>query len=133
MLMAARWLRIIAALSGAAAVLLGAYGAHGLPKVLTDEHLLNAYHTAVTYQFYHTLALLLVSVLLERRPSRWLLASGVLLVIGMALFCVSLYVLALTGIHYFGFVTPVGGVLMVLGWLALLVTEVAALRNGSTE
>jgi uncharacterized membrane protein YgdD (TMEM256/DUF423 family) len=115
----------IAALSGVLAVMLGAFGAHGLRDKLTPA-LMSAYQTGVQYQFYHTLALLAVAMLLQRLPqSLWLQASGGLFVIGMLMFSGSLYGLALGGPSWLGPVTPIGGLCFMLAWLGLLV---AALR-----
>ncbi len=115
----------IAALSGVLAVMLGAFGAHGLRDKLTPA-LMSAYQTGVQYQFYHTLALLVVAILLQRLPqSLWLQVSGGLFVIGMLMFSGSLYGLALGGPSWLGPVTPIGGLCFMLAWLSLLV---AALR-----
>lgn len=115
----------MAALSGVLAVMLGAFGAHGLRDKLTPA-LMSAYQTGVQYQFYHTLALLAVAILLQRLPqSLWLQVSGGLFVIGMLMFSGSLYGLALGGPGWLGPVTPIGGLCFMLAWLSLLV---AALR-----
>jgi uncharacterized membrane protein YgdD (TMEM256/DUF423 family) len=111
----------IAALSGVLSVMLGAFGAHGLRDKLTPA-LMSAYQTGVQYQFYHTLALLAVAMLLQRLPqSLWLQISGGLFVIGMLMFSGSLYGLALGGPSWLGPVTPIGGLCFILAWLSLLV------------
>ena len=114
---------IIAALLGATGVMLGAFAAHGLRGRL-PENLFNAFETGVTYQFYHALALITLALWLKQTSSPWLVASGYLWLAGGVLFSGSLYALALTGIKWFGPITPIGGVLFILGWLALLVGAV---------
>lgn len=121
------WLPCAALLAGSA-VLLGAFGAHGLRERLSPA-LLAAYQTGVSYQFYHALGLLAVGVLASGGPpaagrladSRWLQAAGWLLCLGVLLFSGSLYLLALSGVRGLGLVTPFGGVALTLGWLALAV------------
>lgn len=108
----------LAACSGFVAVALGAFGAHGLRGRLAPA-LFDVYQTAVQYQFYHSLAWLLVAVLGLSAPSARLRFSGICFGAGILLFSGSLYVLALSGIHWLGAVTPLGGVGFLLGWLLL--------------
>jgi len=111
---------VIAALSGGLAVMLGAFGAHGLKGTLAAP-LLATFQTAVQYQFYHSLALLLVAVLMHQGLSGgWITASAVLFALGMVFFCGSLYALALGGPRWLGPVTPLGGLMFIAGWGALL-------------
>ncbi|MYM63711.1 DUF423 domain-containing protein [Pseudomaricurvus sp. HS19] len=116
----ARMFVALAAASGLLAVVLGAFGAHGLKGKL-PEAMLNAYSTGVQYHFYHTLALLLVALLLQRLTSVWLLWSGWLFVAGMLLFSGSLYALALGAPRWLGPVTPIGGLCFMAGWLCLFI------------
>ena len=114
------------AISGFIAVSLGAFGAHGLKGQL-PERLFNAWMTGTEYQFYHSLALILVALLSLHWPhTRTLQWSARGFLAGILLFSGSLYVLALTGISGFGMITPLGGVAFLLGWLALVV---CALKN----
>ena len=123
-----QWLRmmfknylLIAAVSGFLAVALGAFGAHGLRDKLTAD-MLAVYHTGVQYHFYHTLALLLVAVLLLLSPqSAWLKWSGNLFALGILVFSGSLYVLAISGVRWLGAITPLGGVAFLAGWICLAV------------
>lgn len=119
----------IAGANGAIAVSLGAFAAHGLKHQLTDR-LLDVFQTGVQYHLYHTLALLLVGLLLRDSHSRWLNVSGAFFTLGMLFFSGSLYVLALSGIHWFGIVTPVGGVTLIAGWLSLVGFAVSEKRSG---
>lgn len=116
--MSARLTLLIAALAGAVAVMLGAFGAHVLRAQLSAP-MFDVFQTGVTYQFYHVLALLGVGLLQQARDRRALRVSGGLFLVGMLLFSGSLYVLALTGQHFLGIITPFGGVAMIAGWLAL--------------
>ena len=109
----------IAALFGFLSVLIGAFGAHGLEGVLIENQRLETYKTAVNYQFYHTLALLLVGVLMMSNPSKYLIRSAKMFVYGILFFSGSLYLLSLTNYTFIGVVTPIGGLFFIFGWLAL--------------
>lgn len=123
--MMSQLLLIIAAIYGAVAVALGAFAAHGLKSRLSEQ-LLTVFQTGVTYQFYHTLALLLAGLWLRFAPSPWVAAAGIFWALGVVLFSGSLYALALTSIKWFGPITPLGGLLFILGWICLLVGAVKA-------
>ena len=118
---------IYAAVLGALAVTLGAFGAHGLEKLTADDSILHIFHTGVQYQFYHVFALLAVAILYEKFPGKWLQWSGKAFIWGIILFSGSLYVLTFLSIYgseavrYVGPVTPIGGNLFVGGWICLLV------------
>ncbi|MED5579493.1 MAG: DUF423 domain-containing protein [Nitrospinota bacterium] len=108
----------IAALSGFISVLAGAFGAHGLEGKVSPKELA-AFQTAAEYQMYHALALVAVSLLSERYPSRSLIISGWFFVVGTILFSGSLYVLGATGSRALVFITPIGGTAFLIGWVAL--------------
>lgn len=114
---AARW-GALGALSACVAVLAGAFGAHALRARLTPD-LLAVFETATRYQMFHALALFAVgwSVARGRRPA--VAAAGRLFLVGTVLFSGSLYALALTGVRGLGAVTPLGGLCLIAGWLAL--------------
>lgn len=98
------------------AVALGAFGAHGLEDRL-DENMLGIFETGVRYHMYHALGLLLIAALAPRFPqARALLWAGRLLILGTVVFSGSLYVLSMTGITKLGMITPIGGVLFIVGW-----------------
>lgn len=108
------------------AVVLGAFGAHGLKDKLTPDQLA-VYQTGVQYHMYHALGLILVAILADRLAGSSLITwSGWSMFIGILLFSGSLYALTLTGIKVLGAITPIGGVAFLIGWLLLFV---AALRN----
>ncbi len=102
----------------ALAVILGAFGAHGLKAKVSPEDLI-IFETGVRYHFYHALGLILLGLLGFHYPSDILQAPAVLLSIGMLIFSGSLYVLVLFGMRGLGAITPIGGVAMVGGWLLL--------------
>jgi uncharacterized membrane protein YgdD (TMEM256/DUF423 family) len=108
----------IGSISGALAVMLGAFGAHGLKDKLSEKMLAN-YMTGVEYHFYHTLALLIVGVIALHYPTKQLTASGWAFTIGILTFSGSLYVMALTGITKLGAITPIGGLFFIIGWILL--------------
>ncbi|WP_133272186.1 DUF423 domain-containing protein [Hymenobacter radiodurans] len=119
--MTARLILQIAALLGALGVGIGAFGAHGLRKMLEETGRFDTFETAVRYQFYHTLALLAVGILLAMRPDiRGLSLTAWLFLGGILLFSGSLYTLCFTGITKMGAVAPIGGLLLIAGWLRLL-------------
>ncbi len=97
---------------------LGAFATHGLKGRLSSE-LLAAFEVGVRYQMYHALALLAVAWAWSRWPRTEITAAGWLFLAGIVLFSGSLYLLALTGSRPLGIITPVGGVLLIIGWLAL--------------
>lgn len=112
---------IIAAANGMMAVLLGAFGAHAL-KARLDTQALAVWQTAVQYHFVHTLALLVLAVMMQQTlRSTALITSAVLFTLGILLFSGSLYGLALGGPRWLGPVTPVGGTLFIAAWASLLV------------
>ena len=113
------------ALLAATGVMLGAFGAHALEDALTPQAA-GWWHTAVQYQMWHALALLLVAVLPLRRPGPAALCLG----LGCLVFSGTLYAMALGLPRWLGAVTPVGGTLMIAGWLLL---AWQALRPGSAE
>ena len=101
---------------GASAVAMGAAGTHLLQGTLSAA-MLAVWHTAVQYQFWHTLALTLVVVALPRGRARQ--AARVGFALGMSLFCGSLYALALGAPRWIGLITPFGGLALIAGWIAL--------------
>ena len=109
---------MLAAFFGFTGVALGAFAAHGLKNRLSAEYLA-IFHTGVTYQLVHTLALFGVALLAAHLPGRLVTWAGIAFVVGILLFSGSLYVLTLTGISKLGIITPFGGLAFLLGWLLL--------------
>jgi uncharacterized membrane protein YgdD (TMEM256/DUF423 family) len=104
-------------------VALGAFGAHALKSKLSAD-MLDIFEVGVRYQMYHALGLIAVSWASSRWPESNLNAAGWAFIIGIVVFSGSLYVLSLTGIRWFGAITPIGGVAFLAGW-AILVWSVS--------
>lgn len=119
---------LIASVSGAISVMLGAFGAHALKATLEASGRLETYETAVKYQFYHTIALLLIGVLMTRLDSRSLDYAAIAMIVGIVIFSGSLYILCMTGIKWLGAVTPIGGVAMIVGWVLLFLAVYRGLQ-----
>jgi len=115
----ARQTLIIASFSGMVAVMLGAFGSHALKSMLTQNGRVETFELAVRYQFYHTLALLAIGLLMERISGKSLRVSAVAMLVGMILFSGSLYVLAIFNTTEVVFITPIGGVFLISGWALL--------------
>ncbi len=112
------------ALLGLIGVGLGAFGAHALRKMLDETGRTATFETAVKYQFYHALAMVLVGVLMQQMGQnplalKWLNYAGLSFLGGTLIFSGSLYILCFTGITWLGAITPIGGVLMIAGWALL--------------
>jgi uncharacterized membrane protein YgdD (TMEM256/DUF423 family) len=116
---------IIGTVLGGLSVALGAFGAHGLKKLVTAESVAT-YQTGVQYQMYHAIALLFIGLLSERYYSSLLNYAGFLFLAGIVLFSGSLYMIVSlnamnkavpTGV---GIITPIGGLLFIAGWALLL-------------
>ena len=106
----------LGSIAALAAVLIGAFGAHGLKERIAPD-LLPVYKTGVEYHFYHALGLILVGLAAFHLPeSGYLKGAGWAMLIGIVLFSGSLYVLALTGVRWFGAITPVGGIAFIVAW-----------------
>ncbi|WP_318456544.1 DUF423 domain-containing protein [Photobacterium leiognathi] len=115
-----RWILFIAAISGALTVGLGAFAAHGLKHHLSP-YLLDVFKTGVQYQAWHTLALLGCGILTRFLSSKAVSYAALFFAIGIICFSGSLYALALTGIKWFGPITPMGGVCFIIGWVMLAI------------
>lgn len=114
------WLRVAAVL-GALGVTLGAFGAHGLKERLSP-YSMDIYQTAVTYQMYHVPALLAVGLLgAVGRGGAALNVAGWSFLLGILIFSGSLYALVATDEKRLGMITPLGGLFLILGWVALAV------------
>ena len=124
------WL-LLGALLGGLAVALGAFGAHGLEGALharqasgevTDAEVVKRlanWETAARYQMFHALALLAVGLLAARRCGKSINVAGAAFTLGVLIFSGCLYALVLTGHTWLGRVVPIGGTLLILGWICL--------------
>ncbi len=111
---------IAGSILGALAVMIGAFGAHALKNLLASSGRLETFETAVKYQFYHALTLMLLGILMLSFKHNYYNYAGYSFMIGTIIFSGSLYILCLSGITKFGAITPIGGVFMIVGWLFLL-------------
>jgi uncharacterized membrane protein YgdD (TMEM256/DUF423 family) len=103
---------------GLTGVIAGALGSHALEKSLSPDQL-DAFETAVRFQLFHALLLLILGLWLERRPDGLLRASVWLTVAGVLAFSGSIYLLTLTPLRL-GLVTPLGGLLLMAAWACLI-------------
>jgi uncharacterized membrane protein YgdD (TMEM256/DUF423 family) len=112
---------LIGSILGLLGVVFGAFGAHALRSRLSPEMLV-VFETAVRYQMYHTFAILIVAAAIGRiGDASWLVMAGWFFFAGILLFSGSLYALALSGVGMLGAVTPVGGLLFLIGWACLII------------
>lgn len=118
------------ALFGFLGVAAGAFGAHLLKSRLPADSL-NIFEVAVRYQMYHALVLLILVVLIGFFPSSWLTSAGWLFITGIVIFSGSLYALVFSGIRLWGAITPIGGILLLMGWLALLLGGILITGKGA--
>ncbi len=117
----------IGSISGALAVMVGAFGAHGLKDKLSEE-MLTVYQTGVQYQFYHTFALLAIGLVALHFESRLLSAASWAMVAGIVIFSGSLYALSLSGVRILGAITPIGGLFFIAGWVLLALAVIKVVR-----
>lgn len=109
----------VTALLGAATVMIGAFGAHALKPLLEANGKLASFETAVKYQFYHVLAMMLVLILAKLYVNvnfNWVI---LFFFIGVLLFSGSIYILSLTTQKWAGPITPIGGLFLIAGWVWL--------------
>ncbi|MGK0554774.1 DUF423 domain-containing protein [Macrococcus capreoli] len=113
---------IIGAINAMMAVACGAFGAHGLEGKLTEKYM-SIWEKATTYQMYHALGLLVIGIL-NGTTKMNLVPAGWMMTFGIVFFSGSLYILALTQIKILGAITPIGGVLFIAAWVALVIAAV---------
>ena len=110
----------VAGITGCLAVIIGAFGAHGLEARLSED-MLDIYETGVKYHFYHALALtalaLAPTAIWTQRSTVW---AARMFLLGILIFSGSLYTLAITEIRWLGAITPLGGAAMIVGWICLV-------------
>lgn len=119
---------ILGSLLGAIAVATGAFGAHGLQSRV-DERMLEVWETAARYQMYHALALFAVAWLVSQTQATSATVAGWSFFAGTLIFSGSLYIMVLSGVKWLGAITPIGGTIMIVGWIACLL---AALQLGNS-
>ncbi|HEY2722679.1 MAG TPA: DUF423 domain-containing protein [Chitinophagaceae bacterium] len=116
----------LGAFFGTIAVALGAFGAHGLKKIVAPDSI-NVFQTGVQYQMYHTLALLIIAIVYDRLPNKWIKYAGNFFCFGILFFSGSLYVITAFAAWgkavptSIGVLTPVGGAFFICGWICFFV------------
>jgi len=115
--MTSKLIIIIGSISGAISVILGAFGAHALKDSLTASNRLETYETAVKYQMYHSLALILLGILMLHFQHKFLNYASYSFIIGIIIFSGSLYALCASGISKLGAITPIGGLFLIVAWI----------------
>jgi len=112
---------IIASFMMVLSISIGAFGAHGLKPYL-DEYSTDIYTKAVSYQFYNTLGLFAIAFITYLIPhSTKIKKAYYFVLLGTLIFSFSLYILALTKIMWLGAITPIGGTLMIIGWILAII------------
>ena len=107
---------LLSSLSALFAVMIGAFGAHGLRASLSVEAMA-IYQTGVNYHFWHALGIGLIALITLHHPDNPLLKwAGWLMFFGIVLFSGSLYLLAISGVRTFGMITPLGGTAFITAW-----------------
>lgn len=114
---------IIGGSLGALGIILGAFGAHSIKGAIPDN-LYQAFLTGARHHMIHAIFLIVLAFLMDRWPQAKLLVySGIAIAVGILLFSGSLYLLALTPLKV-GLVTPLGGIILIAGWLLLVINFV---------
>ena len=111
---------MIGTISGCIVVIMGAFGAHALNDIL-DDYGKSIYDKAVLYHMFHSIAILILGLINKIQPEIPLAIAGWSFLFGIILFSGSLYILAITGIKSLGIITPIGGVLFIIGWVFLII------------
>ena len=112
-------------------VAMGAFGAHGLKNLISPE-MLTVYQTGVSYQMWHALGLIGISLFRHHDPdSKLLIWAGWLMMIGIVLFSGSLYVLAILDMKWLGIITPFGGTSFLIAWSLIVAYSLQKHRPGS--
>jgi len=109
----------LGALMMALSVVFGAFGAHALKNIL-DEQMTKVYHTAVEYQFYHSLGMFVVAFVASINDDKKVKIAGYIMLASTAIFCGSLYAMTITEVKWLGAITPIGGVGFIVSWLMVL-------------
>ena len=110
---------LFGAMSGCLVVIMGAFGAHALNELL-DDYGKSIYNKAVLYHMFHTIAILILGLINKIQPEIQLSMAGWSFMFGIILFSGSLYIIAITGIKSLGIITPIGGILFIIGWVFII-------------
>lgn len=112
---------LIAGVLGLLSVAIGAFGAHGLKDILEKNDRFSNFETAVKYQFYHVFAIIAVAMLMDKYSEKMMTYAGYSFMAGILFFSGSLYILSLTNVTKWGAVTPIGGLLFIIGWICMII------------
>ena len=113
---------LLGSANAALAVMLGAFGAHAL-KSRMSESLLKVYQTGIEYHFYHAIGLIFIGIIAMNIPVNiWLKSAGYMMLVGIMLFCGSLYLLSIFNLRWLGMITPLGGLLFISAWVSLCIS-----------
>ncbi len=107
---------------GLLGVVIGAFGAHALKPMLLESNRLETFEMAVRYQFFHAFALLITGILMNQLPIQFLKLASWFFSGGILFFSGSLYLLCFTGLGMLGAITPIGGLLFILGWACIFIS-----------
>lgn len=118
---------ILAGILGMLSVGIGAFGAHGLKQILIENGRLETFETAVKYQFYHTLAIFGIGILMLKYENKLFAYAAYAMTAGIIIFSGTLYALCLTNLTILGAITPIGGLMFILGWLLMVLGAKKAL------
>ncbi|MFJ7920635.1 DUF423 domain-containing protein [Lysinibacillus fusiformis] len=121
---------VTGALHGLLAVAFGAFGAHALKEIL-DDYSQGIWEKAVQYQMFHATGLLVIGLLMSSKlfgEVKQLNLAGIFFNFGIVFFSGSLYVLAISGIKVLGAITPIGGVLFLIGWILIILSALKHAR-----
>lgn len=113
---------VIASILGGLSVVAGSFASHALKEKLS-QYSLDIFQTGARLQMYHSLALLMVAFLLiiEELPQSLMVVAGYAFITGIVIFSGSLYALSITGIKWLGAITPIGGVVLIVGWSCMAI------------
>lgn len=112
-------------------ITLGAFGAHGLKMILSPESM-SVFQTAVTYQMWHSFALILIALMMDANVhsnTKLLVWSARLIGIGIVFFSGSLYFLAVFNCRWLGVITPIGGISFLMAWLLIFIFSLKGYRK----
>jgi uncharacterized membrane protein YgdD (TMEM256/DUF423 family) len=111
---------ITGAIFAALSVMIGAFGAHSLAEILQKNQRLDTFDTAVKYQMFHSIGILITGLLIHKFNINILNWSVYLFIAGILIFSGSLYILSITNIKWLGAITPIGGLAFIAGWIIMI-------------
>ena len=115
-----KMLLIITTLLIISSILLGAFGSHILKNILEIKYM-DIYNIAIKYHFYNTFSLFILNFFFILLKLRIIFISNIILLVGSVIFSGSLYLLVYTKLSFWGMITPIGGVLLVIAWITFLI------------